>query len=100
MKRNGTISGTKTRNAGAKSRKADHQTMQDKVLGYINSNVKNIDKTQLAMYVGVALLVIYGIRKSNLMGSLTISLITAAISKFFAAELEHEHLIQAEAHSN
>lgn len=67
---------------------SDIQTMAQNVVHYLEGHAKKIDKATLAKYVAVAVLVIYGIRKSNVLGSLAISLITGIVTKFMADKLD------------
>jgi len=60
-----------------------HSTAQD-VIRFLETKAKNMDKATLAKYIGVAVLVIYGIRKSNILGGITLSLLTGIVTKFMA----------------
>ncbi|HLP52180.1 MAG TPA: hypothetical protein VK154_14925 [Chitinophagales bacterium] len=66
----------------------DVQSIADTVVSYLGEQAKNMDKATLAKYVAIAVLVIYGIRKSNVLGSLAISLITGVVSKYLAERFE------------
>lgn len=67
---------------------SDIHSMADTVVSYLGEQAKNMDKATLAKYVAIAVLVIYGIRKSNVLGSLAISLITGVVSKYLAERFE------------
>ena len=67
---------------------SDVHSMADTVISYLGEQAKNMDKATLAKYVAIAVLVIYGIRKSNVLGSLAISLITGIVSKYLAERFE------------
>ena len=69
---------------------SDVHSTAETVVRFLESKAKKIDKTTLAKYVAVAVLVIYGIRKSNILGSLAISLVTGVMTKFMADTLEIE----------
>lgn len=67
---------------------SDLQSRAEEIIKFLEGHAKKIDKTTLAKYVAIAALVIYGIRRSNVLGSLTISLLTGAITKFMADKIE------------
>jgi hypothetical protein len=66
----------------------DLQAMAEEVIKYIEDKAKNIDKATLAKYVGVAILVLYGLRKSNILGSLAMSVITGMVAKYVSDMME------------
>lgn len=73
--------------AGAKPASEVHSMAND-VIKYLESHAKNLDKATIAKYVAVAVIVLYGIRKSNILGGLSLSIITAIVSKFMADKFE------------
>ncbi|HLP21387.1 MAG TPA: hypothetical protein VK174_13840 [Chitinophagales bacterium] len=72
----------------AAAKPTDVHSMADTIVSYLGEQAKNMDKATLAKYVAIAVLVIYGIRKSNVLGSLAISLITGIVSKYLAERFE------------
>ncbi len=69
----------------------DMSEVAQQVLDYIETHTKKIDKTTLIKYIGLALVVIYGIRKSNILSSLAISIITGLVTKLLAERFEEEN---------
>jgi hypothetical protein len=68
----------------------DLQSMAEEVIKYIETQAKNIDKATLAKYAGIAVLVIYGLRKSNVLGSLVLSIITGVVTKYVSDQMESQ----------
>lgn len=67
------------------------EDIADKVLIYIKSNNANVDKESLLKYAAVAVLGLYGLRKSGFMGNILISAAVALIAKhFLLADYEKE----------
>lgn len=61
------------------------EDMTQKVTDYLYEHVRNIDKATLLKYAGIALLVFYGIRKSNILSGIAITLISGLITNLLAA---------------
>jgi hypothetical protein len=66
----------------------DLQQMAQEVIKYIETHAKKLDKATLAKYAGIAVLVIYGLRKSNVLGSLALSLITGLVTKYVSEQMD------------
>lgn len=76
--------------------KSDTQSAVKNVADYVLLNAKKLDKETIAKYVGIALLVIYGIRKSNVVGSLILSIVTGLVTKFMSEKLALSVATEAE----
>jgi|ERR1043165_3107833 hypothetical protein len=80
---------TSVKRAKAKPESEVHSTAEN-ILGFLETKARNMDKLTIAKYTAVALLVIYGIRKSNVLGSLAVSVVTGVVSKFMADNMGQE----------
>ena len=85
---------TTTRKKASAKPLSDVHVMAQDVIKYLETHAKKIDKATLAKYIAVAVLIIYGIRKSNVLGSIAISLITGVASKFMADRMEGQDIAE------
>ena len=69
------------------------------VLTFIEEQGIKIDKASLAKYIVLAMAIVYGIRKSNVLGSITVSLITGLITKLLADKLEEDITLVEASHT-
>jgi hypothetical protein len=88
MKKSTAKTGTSSRSKSNSESSNDLQSMAEEVIKYIEAQAKNIDKATLAKYAAIAVLVIYGLRRSNVLGSLALSLITGLVTKYISDQFE------------
>jgi hypothetical protein len=69
---------------------AELQNLAEEVIKYIETQAKDLDAATLAKYAGIAVLVIYGLRKSNVLGSIAISIVTGIITKYLSDQMQGE----------
>ncbi len=60
------------------------ESMIEKVADYLYAHAKTVDKATLLKYAGIAILVFYGLRKSNLLSGIAITLITGVITNLIS----------------
>lgn len=61
------------------------EPLVEKLTDYLYQHAKNIDKATLLKYVGIAILVIYGLRKSNLLSGIAITLISGLVANLISS---------------
>jgi hypothetical protein len=82
-----TASGKSTGKTG-KDSMSDLQAMADEAIKFIENKAMNMDKAQLAKYVGIAVLAFYGLRRSNILGSIAMSIVTGMVAKYVQDKME------------
>jgi hypothetical protein len=88
MKTSSAKANTSSRKKSSSTSTEDLQSMAEEVIKYIETHAKKLDKATLAKYAGIAVLVIYGLRKSNVLGSLALSLVTGMVTKYITDQIQ------------
>ena len=66
----------------------DAKEVASKVISYLEEHFENFDKKSLLKFIPIAILLIYGIRKSNFLLSMILPIATGLITKYFSDRSE------------
>jgi hypothetical protein len=86
-----------TQSGDNQKQEKDFEKMGRDVLKYLETHFANLDKADITKYVAVALVVLYGVRRSSILSSVAVSLITALVAKFLAEQIEGKETNDEEA---
>ena len=64
------------------------QERGENVIENLMKQAKDIDKTTLAKYAGLGVLAIFGLRKSPILRSIAMSIVTGMVAKYVADKIE------------